>query len=384
MEPSVIRTSAPLLGEVAPFYRRRPVDDILSFACLGIALVFAAITRLGWPGLVQFEYDESWALSVASSIARGQALPLVGIGSSLNVPNAPFFVYLMALPELLGRDPSTATAFVGLLGAGAVAATYGFARSLFDPIAAGAAAILYAVSPWGIIYSRKVWEQDTLPIFVTLGFWALFTSLLRGKPRLLAPGVVLLALATQLHPTAFFLAVPAAVLVIGSVILDRARSASIARWLAIGLLVALVTEAPFIVWQAGHGWPTIAALGHAGGDHGQFDLTAFRLAASAVAGNGYPLQAQAANPWKLASLIEAGLLVLGSAALGAQALRSGRGAPRAAALAILAWLATPILAQIHHGVPLYPHYFIVLYPAAFVVMGVGVATLWGAGPHPLA
>ncbi len=367
----------PHLDHAGSLGRRSSFEDVVSLACLGVAVVMAALTRLGWPGLVQFEYDESWALSVASSIARGQAFPLVGIGSSLNVPNAPFFVYLMAIPELIGRDPSIATGLVGLLGTAAVAATYGFVRTLFDPIVSGAAAILYAVSPWGIIYSRKVWEQDTLPIFVTLGFWALFAGVLRGKPRLIAPGVVLLALATQLHPTAFFLVVPAAILVIGSFVLGRSRSPLAFRWLVVGLLVAFAAEMPFLIWQVEHGWPTIEAFRHLARDPGQIDLGALRLASSAIAGSGYPLQAQVPNPWKPASFVEAALLSIGVVALGVRAFRPGPGAPRLTAITLLAWLVTPVLGQMRHSVPLYPHYFIVLYPVAFVVMGVGVSTLAG-------
>ncbi|HLZ09288.1 MAG TPA: glycosyltransferase family 39 protein, partial [Chloroflexota bacterium] len=182
---------------------------------LVLAVIIAAVTRLGWPGLVEFQYDESWALGVASTIARGQTLPLVGIGSSLEIPNAPFFVYLMALPELIGRDPRIANGFIGLLGVAAVAATYGLASCLFDRTTATAAVLFYAVSPWGIIYSRKIWGQDALPLFVTLGFWALFASLRNERRWLIAPGVIALTLATQLHPTAYFLVGPAFVLVLG-------------------------------------------------------------------------------------------------------------------------------------------------------------------------
>src|SRR5258708_5288335 len=74
-----------------------------------LALVLAATARLGWPDLIEFKNDEAWTLSVASSIARDHAHPLVGIGSSLGVPNAAFFVYLMAIPEIVTRDPAVGT-----------------------------------------------------------------------------------------------------------------------------------------------------------------------------------------------------------------------------------------------------------------------------------
>ncbi|HVC32309.1 MAG TPA: glycosyltransferase family 39 protein [Chloroflexota bacterium] len=343
------------------------------------AVAITAVTRLGWLGLIEFENDEAWALTVASEIARGQAYPLVGIGSSLGIPNAPFFVYLMALPGLVGRNPALATGLIGLLGTAAVAATYGFASTLFDQVTAVSAALLYAVSPWGIVYSRKVWGQDALPLFVTLGFWALFASLLTGRCRLIAPGVVLLTLATQLHPTAFFLAAPAFVLVVGAIAQGWPRSWRSIRWLGLGLIGAAIVESPFLVWQTRHGWPLLDAVRHLARDPGRFDLTAARAAGSAIAGSGYPALAQVSNLWLPAGLVEVGLFLGGVALVVWRMVQPGPTAPRLGALSLLVWLAAPVLAQIHHSVPIYPHYFIVLYPACFVVMGVAVSALWGLG-----
>lgn len=355
---------------------RASLEAVAPRLLLVIAIAIAAVTRLGWLGLIEFQNDEAWALRVAEGIARGQAFPLVGIGSSLDIPNAPFFVYLMALPELISRDPALATGLIGLLGTLAVAATYGFAKSLFDPLTAAAAALLYAVSPWGIIYSRKIWGQDALPLFVTLGFWALFTGF-RSKQRFwVAPGIVSLALATQLHPTAFFLGAPALVLIVGSLALDRSRVRRSVGWLGLGLLGAALVEAPFLVWQAQHGWPLIGAVHRLASGPGRIDLEALRLAWSAVAGSGYPVLAEVGNHWWPAALIEVALLVGGIVLLLRTVVNPGAATARLRALVLLVWLAAPVLAQLHHEVPLYPHYFIVLYPASFIVMGVAVAAVW--------
>lgn len=375
-----------------PFGPRAIGCTLLSRLLLVAALLIAGVTRLGWLRLIEFENDEAWALSIASSIARGRSLPLVGIGSSLNVPNAPFFVYLMALPELASRDPSLATGLIGLLGTAAVAATFGLASSIFDRPTGSVAALLYAVSPWGIIFSRKIWGQDALPLFVTLGFWALFASLVADRRRLIAPAILLLTLATQLHPTAFLLAAPALVLVISRIALDWPAVGTSLRWLGVGLFGSGLVESPFVYWQARHGWPLLQAVRRLVDQPGQLDLSAVRWAGSAVAGSGYPALAQVANVWKPAGFLEAGLLLIGLALLVRQVLRpvTGRGSASTAccprpvrhriiALTLLSWLAVPVLAQLHHSVPLYPHYFIVLYPAAFVVMALAVRWIAGWG-----
>jgi hypothetical protein len=296
-------------------------SERLSLAGLVATVVLGAFTRLGWLGAVEFQNDESWALTAASSIARGQGLPPVGIGSSLDVPNAPLFVYLMALPELISRDPAVATALIGLLGVAAVAATFGLAAYLFDPVAGASAALLYAVSPWGIIYSRKIWGQDALPLFVTLGFWALFAGLLSGRRFWIAPGVLLLALATQLHPTAFFLSVPALVLVAGCLALDWPWIGRTLCWLALGLGAGIAAEAPFLIWQARNQWPILRAAGILAGGPATVDLATVRLAASVVAGNGYPTLAEVDNPWRPAGYVVAALFIVGIGAISAGVLR---------------------------------------------------------------
>jgi 4-amino-4-deoxy-L-arabinose transferase-like glycosyltransferase len=339
---------------------------------LVLALLIAGVTRLGWLGLVEFQYDESWALGVASTIARGQALPLVGIGSSLGIPNAPFFVYLMAIPELIGRDPRIATGFIGLLGVAAVAATYGLASCLFDRVTATVAALIYAVSPWGIIYSRKVWGQDGLPLFVTLGLGALFLSLKSGRRWPIAPGLLALTLASQLHPTAFFLVVPAAILVFGCLAVDWPHLGRTLRPLAVWVLGTAVVEAPFLFWQSENGWPLADAVSHLARDAGTFDLQAVAAAVDALVGDGYATAVVVFDDWGLMFDILVGLL-LGGSAIVTQRLIRGNRTEKFTLLAIIGWLLAPIVLQLRHTVPIYQHYFIVLYPVGFIVMGLAVS-----------
>jgi Dolichyl-phosphate-mannose-protein mannosyltransferase len=340
-----------------------------------LILALAAVPRLGWLDLVEFKADESATLTVAAGIAHGRVLPLVGIVSSLGLPNAPFFVYLMALPELFSRDPRLATAFVGALDVGSVLATYIFVARYVDRVAAVSAALLFAVSPWGIIYSRKVWEQDALPFFVTLAFFALFEALTRGRRFWILPGLALLTLAIQLHPTGLFLVLPAGLLVFGCLVGDRPFGSASVKWLVLGLAAGAVLTAPYAAWQVLHGWPLREVLAHQAGDAATFDLTALRLAASVATGNGYPTLAQVGDLWSPASIVELALLLGGIVLILRCVLTDRPGDRRFGALALLVWLAAPVMFQVRHSVPLYPHYFIILYPASFVGMGLAVSAL---------
>jgi|GEM_PF-6686086 len=359
-----------------PTSQKRPVARFLArYGWQALILLCAGIPRLGWLGLAEFKGDESHVLLMAEGIARGQSYPLIGIGSSLGIPNAPFFVYLMAVPELLSREAIVATGFVALLDVAAVLLSYYFVARYFDRPTAVTAALLFAVSPWAIIFSRKVWEQDALPLFVTLGFFALFEALLNNWPKGVFFGLTFLTLAFELHPTGLFLFAPAGILILGCLVADGAKPRLILPWLGVGIAAAVGLELPFLLWNARNGWPLLAVFGHLTGDRPTIDLTAARLALSVAAGNGYPSLALVNNLWRPASLIEVPLLLGGIALTVYEVLTAASRPRRFAGAAMLVWLATPILLQTRHTVPLYPHYFIVLYPAPFLLMGRTVSAM---------
>jgi hypothetical protein len=145
------------------------------WAALIAILLVAAALRMGAPGITEFKRDEANLSRLALALVEGRDFPLLGIRSSVNVPNPPINVYLFALPYAVDHSPVTATLFVGALNVIAVALTIAVARRYYGPAAGIAAGLLYAASPWAAIYSRKIWAQDLLPPFVVA---TVFTGLL--------------------------------------------------------------------------------------------------------------------------------------------------------------------------------------------------------------
>ncbi len=140
----------------------------LDWLALVLILCLAAALRLGAPGISEFKRDEANLSALALDMARGHAFPLLGIDSSVGIRNAPFSVYVVVPPFLLTSDPTLATLYAGLLGVAAVLLVYGVVRRYYGPLAAFVAGLLYAVSPWAVIFSRKIWAQDFLPVVVML------------------------------------------------------------------------------------------------------------------------------------------------------------------------------------------------------------------------
>ncbi len=180
-------------------------DSRWGWAALVLVLALAAILRMGAPGITEFKRDEGNLSQLALDLVHGREWPLLGLSSSVNVPNPPISVYLMAIPFFFSDSPIFATMFVGLLNVIAVGLVWGLARRYYGPRAALIAGLLYAVSPWAVLYSRKIWAQDLLPPFVIA---VIFTGLLGyGEGRRWARWAhwPLLALAVQIHYAAFTL-----------------------------------------------------------------------------------------------------------------------------------------------------------------------------------
>jgi 4-amino-4-deoxy-L-arabinose transferase-like glycosyltransferase len=221
----------------------------LEYVALAIILLVAGVARMGWPGLTEFKADEARLLGLALDMAEGQ-FQWRGISSSVGFPNFPMSVWLYALPLIVWPHPYAATLFTGLLNTISVFGCYWLVRRYWGATAALSAALLYAVSPWAIIYSRKIWAQDLLPLFVV--GWAIGAALafVESRRRWIVVHLLCLAVAIQIHLSAVAL-LPAT-----GVFLFVFRRRVNWRMVAVGALLAMMTAAPFLVylrqqWQAG-------------------------------------------------------------------------------------------------------------------------------------
>ena len=124
-----------------------PLIEMNQKAILFALLALAALLRLGALDRMEFKEDEATALEHASRFVDDGAWPKVGLMASIGVPNPPGFIYLLAIPYALSRDPIFVTAFVALLNVAAAAAAFLFAARAFNRRVALIAALFFAVGP---------------------------------------------------------------------------------------------------------------------------------------------------------------------------------------------------------------------------------------------
>jgi len=336
-------------------------------------ITLAAVVRLARPDLTEFKADEGRLLTLALQAAAGD-VPLHGIASSVGFPNAPLSVWLYALPLLLWRHPFAPTLFTGLLNTLAVAGVYWLARRYWGVGAALGAALLLAVGPWAIIFSRKIWAQNLLPPFAV--GWGIGAALafVEGRRPFVVLHLICLALAVQLHPAAAGLA-PATMLFL---VVFRRRIGW--RWVIAGGLLAALTAVPYL-WHLWGVWRAGGLSFSTGQAAAEVSLDSLRLALSiapgfgieplAGAGFALPLGAVVVR-WLWLALVVAGLAYAAWRA----AWRWERPASRVGFI-VLAWLLAPALLFVWHRTPVYVHYFIAGLPAACLLAGAVFAAAVG-------
>ena len=362
---------APALGnESTPMTRARRLDVRWRHVVVVCIVVVAATARFFRLDLMEFKGDEAGVYRLAlhalgyTEPGVGRFFPTEGIASSVGVPNPPLFVYLVALPTAVVRSPLAPVGLIAATNVVAVWLCYVAGARIWSRLTGMIASALLALAPWGIIFSRKLWEQDLLPIVSALFLLELHALLVQRRVRAVTTLVILAAVGMQLH----FSAVVLGGLAVCALV--RARSVVTARSLAAGLAVAAVLWLPFL---ALHGSsllhphpasvpPTIAhRFAHAvhltaaiGGTDELSTLVSWQ-----------PPAAQALT-LLLAVATFAGLTL--SVRDGHGDLRSVRG------LALVWYVAPAALLTLLRTTP-YIHYFIVLFPLPFIGLGYLVSRL---------
>ena len=351
-----------------PLHRR----EWLLFAAL---VLLAGALRFQRIDYAEFVWDQAHLSLKAIDMARGGQIAWAGVRSSTGVDSFMAFTWLMAIPYAVSLDPLLATAFIAALNVASVAATFFLARRWFGPVAAFTATLLYAVSPWAIEYSRKIWPMEPMPLF-TLGYVAAgWLAFVRGRRWALVAHALLAASLAQMH----FSGLP--VIVISGVWAIAFRKRIERRALGVAALLAALTFAPYVLHDAQQNWFNLDRFRALSALPAAIDLDAARGAwristgsdFASLAGPDLAPQIEAAAPnARFLFPAQGALLLLGLAAAGGIALRRiGRGFDdrSAAAFMTATWLAIPILFQVRHVWAVSPSYFTLTYPSQFVLIG---------------
>jgi 4-amino-4-deoxy-L-arabinose transferase-like glycosyltransferase len=343
-----------------------------------MVLTIGAVLRLANLGLIRHGYDASYPIYDALRILLGHEFPLLGQPSSIFLDNPPLMGYLQALPLLLWRSPWAVYLFVIALNTIALAFVYRVAQALLGTAVAFFAALLFAINPWLIVYSRWSWVQGLLPFFMALIAWSLWPALVdrsRSSWRLIVAAAALVIL-LMTYIQAWGVLVP-----IGLLLIMFRRNL---MWRPI-LISAAIVGVACAIYGVGliQKWDTNAPKLEAFTSQGERHFTREGIdhALRFVTGMDFEYQAPASpdTDWRMGvsalAMLSLSLAVIVGAGRAVRAIVQKR-AERSSAVVLLIWFVAPVLMMSVSARPIHPHYLLLSIPAGAVLAAWGAELLW--------
>ncbi|MCU0500715.1 MAG: hypothetical protein MUC51_02935, partial [Anaerolineae bacterium] len=365
--------------------RSKPFWEMIAF--IGILSV-TSVLRLSNLDSASFTYDAAFISNLAADFVTTGRLPLQGMMSSVGVQNPALAVYLLGLPIALQRDPRMTIAFIALLNAAAVAGVYWLGRRYWSVSVGCVAALLFAVSPWAVHYSRQIWAQSLLPP-VNVLLLALLLAWTVGRSKWALSAVILVQAALlQLHFSAVaLLPMVGVALVFG--LLDAYRDRQPGRFwqpVAVGVALSLLLYSPYLSAEAQNDWPNARRVVQIAQTPSRIHLQAFDQALMLIGGRNIHSLAGAqrfqeylagsGDPAYRLDRIEEGFFILAILYLSGRVWRERRerAAFRSDGLLLL-WVASVVVFFLRSSTEIYVHYFVVLYPIPFLVLAIAATDI---------
>ena len=362
---------------VMNLFNRREALQVL------LILLLAAVMRFGRSDLVEYYHDDAMLATLAMQTADGMRLPLTGILSSTGIPNSPASVYLLAVTFFIKADPVFAIYFVMLLNVIGVGLLWLLANMFTNARVAFVAGLIYAINPWAVLYSRKLWAQELHTPFILLGlillgygFWQRRAPGPSRREEFLAQavGVPLLLIAFQIHFAAWSL-LPLVILV-----LWVGRRRIIARAAATALFLSVLVLLPYGIGLADtlnrDPFRVSDAIGRSAAAGIEIDAAPIADAIRLASGTGLEDWLAPSQTEQLVShyprFWQANFVLVFLAGLGLIACYRHS---RNVSVLIALWAFLPVLLLVPGWTPTYVHYLIPSIPALALMTGFGLDTI---------
>ncbi|MDY7078930.1 MAG: glycosyltransferase family 39 protein [Chloroflexota bacterium] len=359
-----------------------PAISKLELVLLAIVVLVAAWLRFQHLDQAEFLWDQAEISKWALNVGQQRQITWIGPISSTRLDTFPGAIWLLAIPYAISTSPVFATGFIAAINLSVVVACYFIARRWFGRTAAMVATLLFAVAPWAVVYSRKIWHTELLPPFTPFYVVTGWYAFVRGRRWAVLAHCLALAALLQIHFAALAF-IPLTVL--WALIFCRRLEW---RMVPLGALLAILTFAPYFVIDAQKDWRNIRlfaeimqqpALVSTDAAHYTWVITTGLDLHWLTGPDRYP-DFVAATPnvrWLFA--VVGGLAATGGVVALWRAVRQARAGlddETAAALMTVTWLTMPALFLTRSSTGVAPHYFTTTFPAQFFLVGWLVSLVW--------
>lgn len=177
----------------------------LKLPILWFIIIFslAAFFRLFFLDLIEFKYDEAYTVFQLEQFYSSPYLMQAGPPQSTGVYNPPLFNYLMIFLSVVSKNPLYLSFIIALINSIFVVFFYWFVRQFYGNLTAIISSLILAVSPWNIVFSRKIWIPDLLLPFTIIFFYFFHSHIFKKNHQELTM-FFMLALLSQIHASGVF------------------------------------------------------------------------------------------------------------------------------------------------------------------------------------
>ena len=247
--------------KIKNWIRQNPKEAII----LGIILLVASFLRLyRISEYMTFLGDEGRDVIIVRRLLVNADPILIGPGTSIgDMYLGPLYYYMMAPALLLARfSPVGPAVQIALLGVATIFFVWYTARTWFGKRGAAVAALLYAIAPTVIIYSRSSWNPNIMPFFALLTIWGMWKVWQERKWKWLLVVGVSMAFVLQSHYLGLLL-FPTIGLFWILTFLKVRKTEEAKKFLLNSVfsgIIFLILMSPLVIFDARHGWRNFEAM----------------------------------------------------------------------------------------------------------------------------
>ncbi|MGI8893992.1 MAG: glycosyltransferase family 39 protein [Bacteroidia bacterium] len=319
---------------------------------------------------MEFKGDEARNSFKALKLVEEGEIPLTSSISSTGINEPPVFMYLLSLPFIFSTSPVFATGFIALMNVAAIVILFFLIKNYFSVQAALISVALYAVNPWQVLFSRKMWTQNLLAPFVILFIYLILEAVIKKKKEYIIYSLLILGIILQLHLSAIYF-----VALAGLIIILYYKDVKI-NYLIAGIVLCLITFIPYLIFQINNNFADLHTILTHFKQERIFHSSAFLMPLTLFSTNGFEYSfgndfnefLHTAYKLPLIDYLSVTLLLfsLGYFLLNMNKLK----------WIFFSWLIFGVLYLFTNRAPiLYEHYFNSISPVLFIITGVATASL---------
>jgi 4-amino-4-deoxy-L-arabinose transferase-like glycosyltransferase len=352
------------------------LETLLLWGILAVAL----IARFRYLVYIEHNIDQAYPIWQALNTLDNGIFPTIGQGTSVLFANAPMTGYLYLPIVALTRSILGVEILVIALNTLAVWMAYRVACHVLGTRWALLVALIMAVNPFMIEYSRATWVQSLLPFYATAILWQLTPVLLnktRYPARRLIISAILLALVANSYLLAFLWGVPIAILLL--IFYKRVNW----RVVIIGAGIFIIITTPYAITLITDWGDIQAELTDFGQNPSRITPDGWEHAVRLVTGARYEIvrgvdapAGDMSNRHAITEMVHyVGLLMIFIGIGGALTALFRRTSQKEVMLIVLIWFFIPIIPMSYTGNLVHPFYQLLGVPMGAVLAVLGMKTL---------